>query len=641
MKEAAITDKPLDLITMGRSSVDLYGEQVGGRLEDMRSFAKYVGGCPANIAIGTSRLGLSSAIITRVGDEQMGRFIFETLAHEGVDVSQVTSDPDRLSALVILGIRDEATIPHIFYRTDCADMAISADHIDPAFVARARAVLVSGTHMSTPGVENATRELIRCATGSGARVIFDIDYRPTLWGVAQHAAGENRFVADGKITARLQSIVADCDLIVGTEEEIHIAGGSTDTLLALRRIRDLSDATIVLKRGALGCVVFTEAIPASLDEGISAEGFAVEVYNTLGAGDGFLSGFLRGWLRDEKIETCCRYGNACGAIVVSRHGCAPASPSWAELSDYLENGSETPKLRLDRRLAHLHRATTRLRTWPEVCALAFDHRSQLEAIADRYGVSRDRISDFKTLVARGAQRAIGKGTIPGALIDGKYGARSLSMLSDGDWWLARPVEKPGSMPLEFECGENIALELRTWPAGHIAKCLVFYHPDDPHELRTTQERRIETLYAACLETGTELLLEIIPPAGSSSARDTVARAIDNFYGRGVFPDWWKLPPNDDPGVWESISQTIKRHDPYCRGIVILGQEASPETLRKGFDAVAGIDLCKGFAVGRSIFQGPADAWFGGSADDEATMSAIADNYRQIIAFWHGRGTSAR
>ena len=234
MKEAAITDKPFDLITMGRSSVDLYGEQVGGRLEDMRSFAKYVGGCPANIAIGTSRLGLSSAIITRVGDEQMGRFIVETLAHEGVDVSQVTSDPDRLSALVILGIRDEATIPHIFYRTDCADMAISADHIDPAFVARARAVLVSGTHMSTPGVENATRELIRCATASGARVIFDIDYRPTLWGVAQHAAGENRFVADDKITARLQSIVADCDLIVGTEEEIHIAGGSNDNSPSLQ-----------------------------------------------------------------------------------------------------------------------------------------------------------------------------------------------------------------------------------------------------------------------------------------------------------------------------------------------------------------------------------------------------------------------
>jgi len=625
----------LDLITMGRSSVDLYGEQIGGRLEDMRSFAKYVGGCPTNIAIGTSRLGLNSAIITRVGDEQMGRFIIETLAHEGVDVSQVTSDPDRLTALVILGIRDSENIPHIFYRSDCADMAIGPEHIDPAFVARANAVLVSGTHMSKPNVEDATRELIKCAKASGGKVIFDIDYRPTLWGVAQHAAGDSRFVASEEISLRLQSILADCDLIVGTEEEVHIAGGSTDILEALRVIRDLSPATIVLKRGALGCTVFAGAIPASIDDGISAEGFEVEVYNTLGAGDGFLSGFLRGWLRDEPLETCCRFGNACGAIVVSRHGCSPASPSWEELCDYLQNGSETPKLRLDKRLAHLHRATTRLKDWPEVCALAFDHRSQLEAIADRHGAEHGKIAQFKNLIANGAQRAVSDGTTPGALIDSKYGAAPLAMLSGGDWWLARPVEKPGVVPLEFECGENIALELRTWPAGHVAKCLVFYHPDDPEALRSAQEKRMLALYEACLETGTEMLLEIIPPANSQDDAP-VARALERLYAIGLYPDWWKLPPNADPAAWNRISDVINRHDPHCRGIVILGQEASPEALKQGFDAVANITLCKGFAVGRSIFQGPADAWFAGTADDETTMAAIAENYRQIIDLWHSR-----
>ena len=113
-----------DIVTIGRASVDLYGQQIGGRLEDMGSFAKSVGGCPANIAIGASRLGLKAGLITRVGDEHMGRFIREQLAREGVDTSHVRTDPERLTALVILGVRDDKTFPLIFYRENCADWAI-------------------------------------------------------------------------------------------------------------------------------------------------------------------------------------------------------------------------------------------------------------------------------------------------------------------------------------------------------------------------------------------------------------------------------------------------------------------------------------------------------------------------------------
>ena len=114
----------LDVITIGRSSVDLYGQQVGGRLEDMASFSKAVGGCPANIAIGTARLGLKSGLVTRVGDEAMGRFIREQMVREGVATQGIVTDPERLTALVILGVRDEDSFPLIFYRDNCADMAL-------------------------------------------------------------------------------------------------------------------------------------------------------------------------------------------------------------------------------------------------------------------------------------------------------------------------------------------------------------------------------------------------------------------------------------------------------------------------------------------------------------------------------------
>lgn len=180
MREDAV--KRLDLITIGRSSVDLYGAQVGGLLEDMASFNKYVGGSPTNIATGTARLGLKSALITRVGDEHMGRFLLRELEREGVDTRGIVTDPERLTALVILGIRDQQHFPLIFYRENCADMALCEDDIDPAFIAESGCVLATGTHLSHPKTEAAVLKALRLARENGSRTALDIDYRPNLWG---------------------------------------------------------------------------------------------------------------------------------------------------------------------------------------------------------------------------------------------------------------------------------------------------------------------------------------------------------------------------------------------------------------------------------------------------------------------------
>jgi len=119
----------LDVITIGRSSVDLYGQQIGSRLEDIASFAKSVGGCPSNIAIGTARLGLKSGLITRVGDEQMGRFIREQMTREGVALAGIVTDPQRLTSLVLLAVENDRTFPLIFYRDNCADSALCEEDI--------------------------------------------------------------------------------------------------------------------------------------------------------------------------------------------------------------------------------------------------------------------------------------------------------------------------------------------------------------------------------------------------------------------------------------------------------------------------------------------------------------------------------
>ena len=277
---------------MGRAAVDLYGEQIGSRLEDMSSFAKYVGGSPTNTAIGAARLGLKAGLLSRVGDEHNGRFIRETLQAEGVDVSRLRTDPKRLTALVFLGIKDRDTFPLIFYRDHCADMALCEDDVDAAYLSRCRALLVSGTHLSHPDTRAACLKAMRLARGLGRRVVLDIDYRPVLWGLTSPGLGERRYVPSAEVSAQLQAVLPLCDLVVGTEEEVHIAGGSSDTLAALRRIRECCGGLIVMKRGEQGCVAYESAIPATLDKGLIAAGFPVEVFNVLGAGDAFMAGLL-------------------------------------------------------------------------------------------------------------------------------------------------------------------------------------------------------------------------------------------------------------------------------------------------------------------------------------------------------------
>ncbi|WP_413988383.1 bifunctional 5-dehydro-2-deoxygluconokinase/5-dehydro-2-deoxyphosphogluconate aldolase [Labrys okinawensis] len=630
----------LDVITIGRSSVDLYGQQVGGRLEDMASFSKAVGGCPANIAIGTARLGLKSALITRVGDEAMGRFIREQMEREGVETSGIHTDPARLTALVVLGVRDEKQFPLIFYRDNCADMALDESDIDEALIASAGAIVVTGTHFSKPNTDAAQRRAIALAKKHGRKVVFDVDYRPNLWGLAGHGAGEERYIKADHVTAHLQAILPDCDLIVGTEEELAIAGGSEDTLETLRRIRAVSGATIVCKRGPMGCVVFPGDIPASLDDGIKGPGFPVEVYNVLGAGDAFMSGFLRGWLKGEPLETACAYANASGAFAVSRLLCSPEIPTFTELQYFLKHGSKERALRKDATLNHVHWATTRRPAAEGLMALAIDHRAQMEAMADEAGVPRGKISDFKVLAVRAAAKVAGGQPGFGMLIDGIYGREALFRAADHPFWIGRPVELPGSRPLEFEGGADIGTSLIEWPVGQTIKCLCFYHPEDPPALKEQQERQLLRLYAAARTVGRELLVEIIAGKHGPLKDDTVSSVVQRLYDLGIKPDWWKLEPLKTPAAWRAVADVIEKNDPLCRGIVLLGLEAPEEDLEAAFAAAASEPLVKGFAVGRTIFNEPARAWLRGGLSDEAAIDAMASKFARLVGAWEAASRHA-
>ena len=624
----------LDVITMGRCSVDLYGQQIGSRLEDIASFAKSVGGSPSNIAIGTARLGLKSGLITRVGDEQMGHFVLEQMAREGVATDGIAIDKQRLTALVLLAVENDKTFPLIFYRDNCADNALDADDVDEKFILSAGALLVTGTHFAKANTDAAQRKAMAMAKANGRKIIIDIDYRPNLWGLAGHAAGEERYIKSDKVTAHLQTILADCDLIVGTEEEVHIAGGSEDTLEALRKIRSYSKGVIVLKRGPMGCVVYPAAIPASLEDGIIGQGFPIEVYNVLGAGDAFMSGFLRGWLKGENFETCATYANACGAFAVSRLLCSPEYLTWVELNYFLKNGSTHHALRNDETLNHIHWATTRRKQPDQILSFAIDHRKQLEDMADKLGASRDKIAPFKRL----AMQAIGKvsGGKPGygTLLDDTYGREAMFEAAKLGLWIGRPLEQPGSKPLRFEFTQDVGARLVDWPVTHTIKCLAFYHPDDPQDLKTEQAEKLRTLYEAARKVGRELLVEIIASKNGPMDDHTIARAMTELYALGIKPDWWKLEPQASPKAWDEISKVIDVEDPFCRGIVLLGLEAPEHELAKGFKAVVGKKYVKGFAVGRTIFNEAAQEWLRGTISDDTAVTMMAEKFGKLVKIWN-------
>ena len=631
--------KDLDVITIGRAGVDLYGAQIGGRLEDMGSFDKYIGGSPTNIACGSARLGLKTALISRVGDEHMGRFILEQLAREGVCTDGVVTDPERLTALVILGIRDQEQFPLIFYRENCADMALCEDDIDEGFIQRARAVVVTGTHLSHPRTEAAVLKALKLARKHGLRTALDIDYRPNLWGVAGHGDGESRFVESETVTAKLLSTLHLFDLIVGTEEEFHIAGGSTDTLAALRRVREHSAATLVCKRGALGAVAFEGAVPGSLDDGQTGQGFPIEVFNVLGAGDGFFSGLLKGWMADADWPTALKYANACGAFAVSRHGCTPAYPSLEELEFFLARGVQRPDLRNDPELEQVHWATNRHGDWSSVKTFAFDHRLQLEEMK---GYSPAKGAAFKELCLEAALKVQNGQPGCGILCDNRIGRSALHAASGSGLWIGRPVELPGSRPVEFEpdLGADFG-RLREWARENVVKLLVFCHPDDDAGMRAVQEERVHRLFTAARRNGLEFLLEVIPSKVGPVDDDTTATLIQQFYDAGVYPDWWKLEPFRTEAAWAKAVQATERNDPRTRGIVVLGLDAPEAALADSFALAARQPLVKGFAVGRTIFGDAARAWLKGEMTNADAVAQMAARYSRLCEIWDRARAEAR
>ncbi len=318
--------RAFDVLAMGRSSIDLYAHEIGSAMADVRSFDAYVGGCPTNVSVGTRRLGLRSVLLTAVGDDQVGDFVTAFLERERVDTRFIPRKPGRRTSAVILTIQPPDRFPLTFYRDNCADRALTIDDVARAPVGESRVVFVTGTGLSHDPGRAATLSAAGHARAAGVPVVVDIDYRADQWDGAP------------SFSTQVRALLRSATMAIGTEEEIAAASGSSDTARGAATLLETGIEALVLKRGAGGSTVFRAGEPPA-----DVPAFPVEVLNVLGAGDAFASGFLYGYLEGWPLERAARMGNACGAIIVTRHGCANFMPTLDEVAAFVaERGEAAP-----------------------------------------------------------------------------------------------------------------------------------------------------------------------------------------------------------------------------------------------------------------------------------------------------------
>lgn len=332
-----MTERKYDVITMGRSSIDLYSQDIGSPFNDIKGFDAFVGGSPLNIAVGCARLGINASLLTGVGNDKVGEFIVNFLNKEGVNTHCIPVKNQSRSSAVVLGIEPPDKFPLVYYRDNAADSQVSIDDVIDAQIEDYKILLINGTALNIEPSRSATFFATEVAQKNNVDVVLDLDFRADQW---------HDYRAFG-LTVR--AILSKVKIAIGTEEEILAATMSSTSQVTIKdqqisapEITGDIDASIeqllssgieilIVKRGEDGASIYKangsrEDVP----------GFPVEVLNVLGAGDAFASGFLYGILQGWDLYKSCRMGNASGAQVVTKKGCANFMPTLKESIEFIE-----------------------------------------------------------------------------------------------------------------------------------------------------------------------------------------------------------------------------------------------------------------------------------------------------------------
>ena len=317
-----------DLITMGRVSVDLYPEQTGTPLADVKTFAKSLGGSATNVAVAAARLGARSAVITKVGDDPFGPYVRRALADFGVDARWVGTVATLRTPVVFCEIHPPDHFPLLFYREPAApDMILTPDELDLDAITDARVFWTTGTGLSAEPSRSTTLAALAARDNSGpdAITIHDLDHRPTFWS-DENAAG-----------VFAKRALAHATIAVGNRDEAAVAVGTRDPHEASAALLELGPRIAIVKCGPDGVLARTP------DRVFEIEPVRLEVVNGLGAGDAFGGALVYALLQGWELEHAVALANAAGAFVASKLACADAMPTLADLEQLVAHAKDERK----------------------------------------------------------------------------------------------------------------------------------------------------------------------------------------------------------------------------------------------------------------------------------------------------------
>lgn len=333
-----MAEKEFDLITLGRSSIDLYSQNIGADFVDIKGFDAFVGGSPLNISVGARRLGAKTALLSCVGNDKVGDFILHFLEKENVETECMWRIPKARSSAVILGIEPPDKFPLVYYRDNAADSFISIDQVKAADLSRFKVLEISALALNVEPSRSGVFYAIEQAAEHRVDVVLDIDFRADQWadirsfGLMIRAILPKVKVAIGTEEEILAATLTNIDQVTIKDQQISAPEIKGDIDEAIKRLMQSGPEILIVKRGAKGVTIFSR-------EGWEKDvpGFPVEVLNVLGAGDAFAGGFVYGYLQGWSWEKACRMGNGCGAWVVQKPSCANDMPYLDEVMNFINS----------------------------------------------------------------------------------------------------------------------------------------------------------------------------------------------------------------------------------------------------------------------------------------------------------------
>ena len=317
--------RPLDIIPLGRVTVDLNP----GRDEYYRStadntyFKKYLGGSPANIAVGVSRLGCKSGFIGKISSDQFGDYIDKFFAREGIDRSHLTRAPKGYNTgLTFTEVLSETESSIMMYRKEVADLQLSVDDVDEEYIASAKALLISGTSLCQSPSREAALKALQIAKRVNTVVIFDIDFRNHIW--------KN----DSEIALYYSIVAKEADMIIGSREEFNLTEkfllpGNEDDAVSCKYWFEQGAKVVIIKHGKKGSFGYL-----CNGESYEVHAFPVKMLKGFGGGDGYASAFFAGLFKGLPFKKCLSLGSACAAMQVASESCADAAPDWEALTAF-------------------------------------------------------------------------------------------------------------------------------------------------------------------------------------------------------------------------------------------------------------------------------------------------------------------